>query len=59
MPSLNAALGLAQIKKLNSHVKKRELYLKDIKKFLVKILILSYLKNQKIQKAIIGFKLFC
>ena len=56
MPSLNAAIGIAQMKKLDYFIKKKEIYTKSMKKKSQKFHILVCLKNQKIAKVIIGFK---
>ena len=55
MPSLNAAIGIAQMKKLDYFYKKKEIYTKSMKKKSQKFHILICLKNQS-AKAIIGFK---
>ena len=57
MPSLNAAIGIAQMKKIRLfYKKKKKIYTKSMKKKSQKFHILVCLKNQKIAKVIIGFK---
>lgn len=46
MPNLNAALGLAQIENLSKFIKAKEFYIDDIKKYLITLRELLYLKNQ-------------